>query len=83
MKMNIIDRVTMKESILSRVMSKPFVNPLRQPNASARVTPSHTGRPQVSRQSPSTTVVMLPMAPTERFIPPTTRQMACASAIRT
>ena len=81
--MNIIDRVTMKESIRSRVMIIPFTHPAKTPTPRARATASPAGRPQVSSPRPRTTVAMLPIAPTARLIWPTTRQKACDRATRT
>ena len=80
--MNIIDIVTMNESIFSRVIKTPLRRPLPAPKASAMGPASQGDSCQRSRHKPKATVVMLPMAPTDRFIPPTTRHMACDRAIR-
>src|SRR5260370_26824915 len=79
-KTNIVDRVTINELILNLVIIRPLSSPAANPKSNTRGTVSQALRPKFWKQIPMMTVAILPMAPTDIFIPPTTRQTASASA---
>ena len=81
--MNSVARVTTKELSCSRVMMKPLKAPMATPKARATSTPAHGGHFSTCMQKPPAIVASPPMAPSDRFIPPTMMAIACPRATNT
>ena len=81
--MNEVERVTMKELSLSLVIRTPFIAPHTRPTANAAITARDPGAPIFVSRYPTVMVASPPMAPMERFIPPTTNATACPRATNT
>ena len=71
-----VESVTTKELIPTLVMKNPLMAPATTPTRRAIGTATQPEVPKTSIKYPAVIVARPPIAPTERFIPPTTRAMA-------